>query len=53
MDDFKWLKAEHSPNWSVLPEEQRIADDVWTNDVPGAPRISADDILKKLGIGGR
>ncbi|KAI4385244.1 hypothetical protein MLD38_003295 [Melastoma candidum] len=24
VDDFKWLRAVQSPNWSVLPENQRI-----------------------------
>ncbi|KAJ4713151.1 Tubulin-folding cofactor C-like protein [Melia azedarach] len=24
VDDFKWLRAVQSPNWSVLPEEDRI-----------------------------
>ncbi|KZM22582.1 uncharacterized protein EKO05_0009573 [Ascochyta rabiei] len=24
IDDFKWLKAEQSPNWSILPEEERM-----------------------------
>ena len=53
VDDFKWLKAEHSPNWSVLPEEQRIGEEVWTKDVPGGPGISVDDVLKKVGVAGR
>ncbi|KAF2630102.1 tubulin-specific chaperone-like protein c [Macroventuria anomochaeta] len=25
IDDFKWLKAEQSPNWSILPEGERTA----------------------------
>ncbi|KAF1929047.1 TBCC-domain-containing protein [Didymella exigua CBS 183.55] len=25
IDDFKWLKAEQSPNWSILPEGERVA----------------------------
>ncbi|XP_028803724.1 tubulin-folding cofactor C-like [Neltuma alba] len=24
VDDFKWLRATQSPNWSILPENQRI-----------------------------
>jgi hypothetical protein len=24
VDDFGWIKAVQSPNWSVLPEEQRM-----------------------------
>lgn len=53
VDDFKWLKAEHSPNWKILPEEQRIKEDVWTNVVPGGPGVGLDDILKKVGITAR
>lgn len=26
VDDFKWLRAVHSPNWSVLPENERMSD---------------------------
>lgn len=52
VDDFKWLKAEHSPNWSVLPEEQRIKEDVWRDKVPGYPGAGLDDILSMVGIGG-
>ncbi|KAL5614970.1 hypothetical protein BROUX41_005037 [Berkeleyomyces rouxiae] len=29
VDDFKWLKADVSPNWSVLPEEKAVGDNVW------------------------
>ncbi|PQE32443.1 tubulin binding cofactor c protein [Rutstroemia sp. NJR-2017a WRK4] len=50
VDDFKWLKAEHSPNWSVLPEEERLSDSIWTSVVPGGPGVGLDDILKKVGI---
>ncbi|KAF3547230.1 hypothetical protein DY000_02009204 [Brassica cretica] len=25
VDDFLWLRAVHSPNWSVLPEEERLS----------------------------
>ena len=53
VDDFKWLKAEHSPNWSILPEEQRLKEDVWVTVVPGGPGVGLDDILKKTGLTGR
>ncbi|RDW73826.1 TBCC-domain-containing protein [Coleophoma crateriformis] len=53
VDDFKWLKAEHSPNWSLLPEEERLQDDVWTNVVPGGPGVGPEDILKKVGLTSR
>ena len=53
VDDFKWLKVEHSPNWSVLPETARLGDNIWKDVVPGGPGVSAEDILKKLGVTGR
>ena len=53
VDDFKWLKAEHSPNWSILADEQRLKEVVWVTVVPGGPGVGLDDILKKTGITGR
>ncbi|WYZ34131.1 hypothetical protein EsH8_I_000407 [Colletotrichum jinshuiense] len=50
VDDFKWLKSEPSPNWSVLPEGQRLADEVWTKTVPGERGKDLHDILKAVGI---
>ncbi|KAK3376743.1 tubulin binding cofactor C-domain-containing protein [Lasiosphaeria ovina] len=49
VDDFKWLKSDHSPNWSILPETERIPVDVWKS-VPGAPGVGVEDILKKVGL---
>ncbi|KAG9243002.1 tubulin-specific chaperone-like protein c [Calycina marina] len=53
VDDFKWLKAEHSPNWSILPEAEILAEPVWSKVVPGGPGIGLEDILKKVGIARR
>ncbi|KAH8819630.1 tubulin-specific chaperone-like protein c [Xylogone sp. PMI_703] len=50
VDDFKWLKAEHSPNWSILPEGERLGEEVFTDVVPGGPGVGVDDILKKIDI---
>ncbi|KAI1139387.1 TBCC-domain-containing protein [Hypoxylon sp. FL0543] len=50
VDDFKWLKSEPSPNWTVLPEEKRIPEDVWKNSVCGGPSLSTDDILRRVGV---
>ncbi|KAI8214049.1 hypothetical protein K4K54_001230, partial [Colletotrichum sp. SAR 10_86] len=50
VDDFKWLKSEPSPNWSVLPEEERLADEIWTKTVPGEKGKDLHDILKAVGI---
>jgi hypothetical protein len=46
VDDFKWLKAEHSPNWSILPPEDAVPDEVWSEIVPGGPGWSLTDILR-------
>jgi len=50
VDDFKWLKAEHSPNWSILPEEQRLRSEIWTKVVPGGPGVGLEDIFKNIGL---
>jgi hypothetical protein len=50
VDDFKWLKAEHSPNWSILAESARLEEKIWTDVVPGGPGVGLEDILKKVRI---
>lgn len=50
VDDFKWLKADHSPNWTTLPIDKRIVDEVWRDVVPGGPGWSLDDILKATNV---
>ncbi|KAL2072256.1 hypothetical protein VTL71DRAFT_11599 [Oculimacula yallundae] len=53
VDDFKWLKAEHSPNWSILPDDERLEEEVWTDIIPGGPGVGLEDILKKIGLPGK
>lgn len=50
VDDFKWLKAGHSPNWTTLSEGERLGEEVWTKDVPGRPGVNVDGTLAKVGI---
>ncbi|ODA75915.1 hypothetical protein RJ55_08556 [Drechmeria coniospora] len=50
VDDFKWLKAGHSPNWTVLPDEEVLDADVWTKIVPGQPGASVQETLAKVGL---
>lgn len=50
VDDFKWLKAEHSPNWSIIPEQQRLKEDIWITAVHGGLGVGLNDILKKVEI---
>ncbi|CAJ0551869.1 Ff.00g058480.m01.CDS01 [Fusarium sp. VM40] len=50
VDDFKWLKAGHSPNWTTLSENERLSDELWRDVVPGRAGVSVDEALKKLSI---
>ena len=50
VDDFKWLKAEQSPNWSILPAKDTVQDEVWREIVPGGPGWTLEDILKATGV---
>lgn len=50
VDDFKWLKSEHSPNWSILPENERLNKAIWTDTVHGGPGVGIDDIFRKVGL---
>ncbi|KAK5172722.1 uncharacterized protein LTR77_002842 [Saxophila tyrrhenica] len=50
VDDFKWLKNEHSPHWNILDEAERIPESVWTGVVPGGPQHGTEDILRAVGV---
>ncbi|EUC39379.1 hypothetical protein COCCADRAFT_80954 [Bipolaris zeicola 26-R-13] len=50
IDDFKWLKAEPSPHFSIIPEDKRISDHVWTNIVPEEKGVSLQDVLTAVNI---
>lgn len=50
VDDFKWLKAGHSPNWTTLSEAGRLGQEMWEKVVPGQLGVSVDETLKKLNI---
>jgi hypothetical protein len=45
IDDFKWLKVEASPNFSLLAESQRVDDEVWRDKVLGHGSWGLDDVL--------
>lgn len=51
VDDFKWLRAEPSPNWSVLEATRRVPEEVWRDVVPGRPDLGTEDVLKAVGVG--
>ncbi|KAL2151360.1 hypothetical protein VTH82DRAFT_6458 [Thermothelomyces myriococcoides] len=51
VDDFKWLKTFSSPNWSLLPDDQVVPEDVWKKALEGRPGAVIDDTLRMLGVG--
>jgi hypothetical protein len=50
VDDFNWLKQGHSPNWSILPEGERVSEETWRDVVPGTGKIGLTDILNAVGV---
>lgn len=46
VEDFKWIKPEPSPNWSILDTNSAVSDEVWAEMVPGGPCWSLEDILR-------
>ncbi|PGH11695.1 hypothetical protein AJ79_04718 [Helicocarpus griseus UAMH5409] len=50
--DFKWIKAEQSPNWKLIDDSERVSDDMWVNILPGGPGMSLDAILKAVKVVG-
>ncbi|KAK4981391.1 hypothetical protein LTR66_010030 [Elasticomyces elasticus] len=48
VDDFKWLKSEPSPNWSIL--SKHVDEHVWRDIVPGAPGKGLGDILHAVNL---
>jgi hypothetical protein len=51
VDDFKWLKATPSPNWSLVPEEEIIRDETWSETLSGTANLGVERILKVFGVG--
>ncbi|KAL4879620.1 tubulin binding cofactor C-domain-containing protein [Aspergillus karnatakaensis] len=50
VEDFKWIKPEPSPNWSLLGQDAAVPEEVWTEIVPGGPCWSSDQILRAVKI---
>ena len=50
VDDFKWLRAEQSPNWSVMAPGKRVAEEVWRDVVPGGPETSVRNVLDAVDL---
>lgn len=52
VDDFNWLKAEASPNWKTLNDQDRewVPVRFWETTVHGGPQLSTEDILREVGV---
>ncbi|KAA8645991.1 hypothetical protein EYZ11_004019 [Aspergillus tanneri] len=50
VEDFKWIKPEPSPHWSLLSADEAVPEEVWAEIVPGGPGWSLDDILRATNI---
>ncbi|KAL4810122.1 tubulin binding cofactor C-domain-containing protein [Aspergillus unguis] len=50
VEDFKWIKPEPSPNWSLLGQDAGVSEEVWSEIVPGGPGWSSDEILRAVNI---
>lgn len=53
VDDFKWLRAEHSPNWSILTSEDDRAIDAneWNTIASSSTsHLTLDEISKAARI---
>lgn len=59
--DFKWLKVAHSPNWSILPVEDRMDEKDWKTIIAITSSAKAEgghkwsdqrlrDILIRVGV---
>jgi hypothetical protein len=46
IDDFKWLKAEPSPHFSLIPEAERISEEIWSEKISGDRNASLNDTLE-------
>ncbi|KAG0154140.1 hypothetical protein PDIDSM_1520 [Penicillium digitatum] len=50
VEDFKWIKPEPSPNWSLLDPNDAVPEEVWAEIVPGGPGWSLEDILHAVKV---
>ncbi|KAI9927702.1 hypothetical protein AWENTII_012661 [Aspergillus wentii] len=50
VEDFKWIKPEPSPNWSLLDQDSGVPEEVWAEIVPGGPGWSLEDILRAINL---
>ncbi|KAE9967398.1 hypothetical protein BLS_006404 [Venturia inaequalis] len=46
VQDFQWIKAEHSPNWCEISPDDRVGDEVWSNVISGDENAGIEEILK-------
>lgn len=47
VQDFKWLRAQSSPNWKVLPEQDRLSESDWSTLASQSKEILFSEVLDK------
>jgi len=50
IEDFSWRKGGQNPNWTVIPEAQRLDDTVWAEVMHGRPGASVGETLASVGL---
>ncbi|KAI6778130.1 Tubulin-specific chaperone C [Emericellopsis cladophorae] len=50
IEDFSWRKGGENPNWTVIPENQRLEDTVWAGVMHGRPGASLEETLASVGL---
>ncbi|PHH78959.1 hypothetical protein CDD82_2742 [Ophiocordyceps australis] len=50
VDDFKWLKTGHSPNWSLLTKTQQLDNLVWIKMLQSPAGSSVQQTLSQIGL---
>ena len=52
VQDFNWHRGERSPNWSVLPDQDSVSEEIWNNIVSSGESSSLKEILEVAGVSG-
>ena len=52
VQDFNWHRAEKSPNWSVLPDQDSVSKEIWSKIVSSGESTLLKEILEVTGVSG-
>jgi len=49
VDDFKWLRSDANPHWSILPSSERVEDNLWNQIQHGnLGKENTQEVLDKI-----